>query len=287
MHYVERTPSAPLKPFINCFWMIHADRPGSFRDRTYPDGCQELVFSIDSTVERSDDGGKHYSVNPPVELIGQMTRPYDIVTHGRQMYFGVKFFPHSFSAFTDLAVHELRDQSISPREVLRSDIVESVTQVFTQPSFERFVIEMERYFTEALSRHAPLSRSYLAVHHAVKVLLQNRGAVRLDTLPDDLGMSRRYVLNAFRQHVGLSPKQLASMLRFQSTFQYLHKLDEPLTNVALDCGYYDHAHFAHDFRRFSGESPSSYRATDNPLNRFFLNETSQAYLCNTQRQSSP
>lgn len=55
------------------------------------------------------------------------------------------------------------------------------------------------------------------------MLLRSRGAARLESLPDHLGMSQRHMLNAFRQHVGLSPKQLANMIRFQGAFQYLHR----------------------------------------------------------------
>jgi AraC-like DNA-binding protein len=70
------------------------------------------------------------------------------------------------------------------------------------------------------------------------------------------------------------------MLRFQKTFQYLHDARISLSDVAQRCGYYDHAHFVHDFRSLAGVSPSQYMKMDTPLNGFFLSAASRAYLCN-------
>jgi AraC-like DNA-binding protein len=49
-------------------------------------------------------------------------------------------------------------------------------------------------------------------------------------------------------------------MRFQ---QVLHTLEDArqrieLADIALSCGYYDQAHFAHDFLAFSGINPTTY-----------------------------
>lgn len=278
MHYRETLPSPALQPYINCFWAISSPRPVTIHDLTLPDGCQEISFNINSTVLRSN--GDDYSANPRAELIGQMTSPYRIIASGSNTYFGVKFYPHTFSAFTDESNDNLRDQSIDLGELLARDFSAVIDSVFEEPDFERFVTAMENYFLQYLASADSPSRSYSVVARAVNILFQEKERTRLNELHQRLGIGRRALQIMFQRHVGLSPKQLLKILRFQTTLQYLQNPKIPLTDIAYRCGYYDQAHFAHDFKALAGISASAYQALDTPLNRFFLNQSSYAYLCN-------
>lgn len=241
-----------------------------------PTSCQEISFNIDSRVWRNDGVG--YSVNPCMELIGQMTRPYDIITEGSNTYFGIKFYPHSFSAFTHQSIDDLRDQSINLGDLLPRDFNAVADKVFERPEFNRFVRFMETYFLHQLATSS-LPRSYGVVDRAVRILLQDKEKARIEALHHQLGIGQRTLQIMFQRHVGLSPKQLLKMIRFQTTFQYLHDKRVALTDIAHYCGYYDQAHFAHDFKTFAGVSASTYRNMKHPLNHFFLDQSSYAYLC--------
>jgi len=53
--------------------------------------------------------------------------------------------------------------------------------------------------------------------------------------------------------------------RFQQALTTVHGTKQvDWTQVALDCGYYDQAHFIHDFQSFSGMTPSAYLAAATP-----------------------
>lgn len=282
MHFREAKPTNALRPYINSYWMIQAEPGMPIQDRTYPDGCQEIVFNIDSAVMRSDTPGC-YQRNPNVELIGQMTRYYDLQTSGEQRYFGIKFYPHSFSAFTRESIHDLRDQSLHVGEVLGPCINHLVDAVLPNPHFDDFVKMADRYFCAALMCDRVAGKPYQLVDRAVKILFADRDEIRIDALRRQLDIGHRRLQALFQDFVGLSPKQLLKMIRFQSSFKFLHHPDLPLTDVAMRCGYYDQAHFNHDFKTLAGVSPTQYRESRLPLNRFFLEETSLAYLCNSSR----
>ena len=59
--------------------------------------------------------------------------------------------------------------------------------------------------------------------------------------------------------LGLTPKLFCRVSRFQKVIRTAHAHgDINWTQLALDCGYYDQAHFIHDFQSFAGITPSEY-----------------------------
>ena len=66
-------------------------------------------------------------------------------------------------------------------------------------------------------------------------------------LAQELGRSRRHLAASFREQLGMPPKALARLLRFERAVERLRG-GADLAELALDCGYYDQAHFNRDFK---------------------------------------
>jgi AraC-like DNA-binding protein len=79
----------------------------------------------------------------------------------------------------------------------------------------------------------------------------------------EAGLSRRRFAQLFREQVGITPKLYCRLNRFQNILQHITlgaRID--WADVALAAGYYDKAHFNHDFCNFSGISPGTYLASN-------------------------
>jgi AraC-like DNA-binding protein len=72
----------------------------------------------------------------------------------------------------------------------------------------------------------------------------------------ELGLSERQLERRFLQRVGLTPKRYTALRRFERAVAAASTTSS-LTDVALDAGYYDQAHFNREFRRLTGATPGA------------------------------
>jgi AraC-like DNA-binding protein len=93
--------------------------------------------------------------------------------------------------------------------------------------------------------------------HAWWLIQQSRGGLRIGQLAAELGCSRRYLEKKFSERVGLSPKTVARIWRFQhAAHLLLGTPGQPWSEIAHTCGYTDQAHLNRDFRSLAGCTPT-------------------------------
>ncbi|HWM03207.1 MAG TPA: helix-turn-helix domain-containing protein, partial [Actinophytocola sp.] len=87
-------------------------------------------------------------------------------------------------------------------------------------------------------------------------LVETGGNEPIGALANEVGWSRRHLVTRFRQQVGLPPKTVARVIRFEGMLRRLGTAGATeWTRIAADCGYYDQAHMNRDFREFAGTTP--------------------------------
>jgi AraC-like DNA-binding protein len=86
------------------------------------------------------------------------------------------------------------------------------------------------------------------------------GGATVEAMAKSAAVSSRHLERLFARHLGVAPKTLARVLRFQRALGALMRDPEgTLADVAADAGYFDQAHFIKDFRRMTGGVPRGYR----------------------------
>jgi AraC-like DNA-binding protein len=109
-----------------------------------------------------------------------------------------------------------------------------------------------------LARAAPVAPE---LEHAWARLRSCGGAVTVTELAGETGWSRRHLTARFSAEVGLAPKTVARIMRFERVTSTLRaQRGAGLAQIAYDCGYADQAHLNRDFRAFAGTTPTDFVA---------------------------
>lgn len=86
------------------------------------------------------------------------------------------------------------------------------------------------------------------------------GDVRVARLAERLDWSRKHLSQRFQEEIGMPPKALARMLRFNRLLDLAGRTDRPdWSGLAAECGYADQAHMTREFGEFAGVSPTRWQ----------------------------
>jgi AraC-like DNA-binding protein len=252
MRYREWAPHPALSPWIECFWSAaDSDAPKGARENVLPDGCPEWIFHLEAPYRRIASEG--YAEQPPSFVVGTTTGPFAIETTGPVSTFGVRFRPGGVSVFLPLPVSELTDLAAATEDLWNADgrLLEEEMREAPDSGSQRATIE--RFL---LSRTRPDRAARRGVDAAVALLLGGRGAVSIADVAARIGKSRRQLERAFSEAVGVSPKTLARLARFQNVLRRSGRGRPRWAELAAECGYADQAHLIREFKEFAGESPA-------------------------------
>jgi AraC-like DNA-binding protein len=104
-----------------------------------------------------------------------------------------------------------------------------------------------------------------AVAWAWHQLRQSHGLVGVGDLADEIGWSRRHLASRFREQIGLPPKPVGRVLRFQRAVGLLERGPVgTIADVAAEAGYADHSHLVREFQALAGCAPSEFVAARLP-----------------------
>jgi transcriptional regulator GlxA family with amidase domain len=119
----------------------------------------------------------------------------------------------------------------------------------------------------------PFSRSsHAAVVTALNILGPSGTGASVRDVAREVGLSHRRFVEVFTREVGIAPKLLCCILRFQRV-RSLAEAHPPRewAQLASMCGYFDQSHLINDFQELSGLTPTEYVRLHQPDDRLKCN----------------
>lgn len=268
MEYREYPPAPALAPCVDRLWTLVGDQPSPGEVQPIlPDGRPELVIHFGDPFEAVSASGRPMR-QPKVLLAGQLTGQLLLKPGGSVAVLGVRFHPFGAAAFLAGPQHHLAGRTIAVDEV-SGPLAGALRDVRAQTGDARAAVPLVQ---AALLGHLRPERADARVRHAAGVIARRAGDVSIDDLAAMVNLTRRHLERRFLDAVGIGPKRLARITRFQRALRALESFEGPGggAQTAAACGYSDQSHFIREFRQLAGCSPSEHLVRQGELTGFFV-----------------
>jgi len=251
MQYLTYCPGPPLARFVACLWWLR-DAPVHTTERIVPSGTLELVVNLHENELRIYEPGsavcRRYS---GAVVSGAYQRFFVIDTREHASIVGVHFRPGGALPFLGVQPGELADRHVDLETLWGRSAIELRERLCAAATpADRFAV-----LEHGLQSRLPgLRDGHPAVPFALDQLA--RPDITVGEVAASVQLSRRRLIEVFTADVGMTPKRLSRVLRFQRACALARRADAPdWGQVALACGYFDQSHLIHDVRELTGTSP--------------------------------
>ncbi|NPC73622.1 AraC family transcriptional regulator [Corallococcus sp. AB004] len=248
------TPPPALAPLIRDYCGYREAMPQPMRRQELPGVQVVLILEFGPLLKHLDDAGqvtRHRSGFVAGLDERWSTTEHNGESHGLQ----VNLTPLGARRLFGLPMHELAHRVTGLEDLWGGEarrLVESLAEARDWAA--RFAIA-DAFLLQRAERGPTVDAG---VKWAVDRIQRTGGQVDIATLASELGHSHKHLIHQFHEQVGLPPRRLARLLRFDRAVERI-KSGGPVrwAELALELGYFDQAHLNRDFRQFTGGPPSA------------------------------
>lgn len=254
-----RPPPPALRPFMREMYG-YSERTGAvLRRREFPTPFIVVIFEFGPPVRVFENGGDQRASQYHGGFVAGLDDRFTITEHDGFQH-GLQFFltPLGARLLFGRPMSELTGQVVHAQDLLPRHHRSFVERLEALPTWDARFDLVEALVTERVHRadqpNGPATWAFAEIQ-------RHAGAVEIRGLARELGYSQTHLVTLFREHVGLPPKRLARLMRFDHLMHHLKTGgDGSWAELALRFGYYDQAHLVRDVRHFTGHTPTDARA---------------------------
>ncbi|TRX48065.1 AraC family transcriptional regulator [Fulvivirga sp. M361] len=184
-----------------------------------------------------------------------------IHTHasGKYRAFGILFDPTKVYQVYGLSIAEFTSHmTTTPDHLLFNKTDEFFQRVSSVTSTEERLNTFSDFFLQnAVNKTCPpvIDDFIIAISD-----FSSDNSLRINKIADELNYTSKHLINVFKDVVGITPKKYFQIGQLNLAARKMwHHPTKTLTQLALECGFYDQSHFIRTFKKFTRLTPSEFR----------------------------
>jgi len=229
-------PSTELQKYIKTYWTAYNPTGEAVELPIVPDGSMDIIW-----------------LNGYIFLSGFMEEACVISIAPEDRFFGIQFQPYALALLLECNVSEFNNKDV-PLESLNKGLEKEIRAIIESSKHSQHNDAFNHYFKRLFfdkSVDTLLVNTLELIHVSHGNTLVSDCAKALEVHPKKL--ERLFIKN-----IGVSVKKYSKIIRFLDIHMVLEEEGlENLTHKVLDKGYFDQAHFNRDFKKLTGQTPSS------------------------------
>jgi AraC-like DNA-binding protein len=250
-----RRPAAALRGLVRSYHGFVVDSGLPTTDRVLPSPTATLILSFGDRLRLQAAPGTNHRDGSYVSFFaGLDDRPGVIAHDGHQAGVQLDLDPLGAALLLGTPVGGLARDVVGLDALLGRDADRLADRLADAPDWPGRFALLDAVLTARIDeRRVPPPE----IRYAWRRIRHSGGRVRVDELAAETGWSRRHLTERFRCELGLTPKTAARVARFdRARWLLVTGPRTTLTDLALRCGFYDHAHMDREFRVLAGCPPA-------------------------------
>ena len=273
MRFQNIEPHPLLKGYIEKMWVFESSgrMPVDDLKLVVPNGNIKLTIAFRNGIVVAMNGKLVASKEQSISLTGLIDVPVilDVDENVATGTLCAEFNPQGAYRFFRIPLNDIKNQIYPLTDIIGTVAKQLEEQISNVESVEGKVALLQQF----LLNQFLLQEEDSIFEYCVAKILSSKGKITIKELEKKTGYSSRWLNMKFTDKLGISPKNLSTVIRFKQYYNALANNDELsfMRNEFYDY-YYDQSHFMKEFRRFTGLSYSGFENKTNDFGKLFYKE---------------
>lgn len=249
------TPAKEISLFVKSILVYEGNDPSEKTNLPFfADGYPGLMF------QQTDSGlivKPHEKAMPGLFLYGQTLKPIEMCIGGRYQLIIFQLYPFLIKSFFNVTPDSINDNCYDLTAFEGFRMTQLLSELYSSKVLESRILMLSEFLYQLfLCKKQQLDYRILDVIASI-IDLKGIGNIKSIALEHDI--NSRTLERRFQAETGLSPKQFAKIIQFQSSLEQLSFKDyTKLTDIVYENGFSDQSHFIKVFKAYTGKTPKAF-----------------------------